>query len=265
MRLFKKFVALFIVLSLFTNCFSDFDDEGNSNLKNFVWKGLNYVYLYKDFKPDLADDRFDTDNEYNEFLGLFSGPQDLFDNLIYSPTDEFSWLETDYIALEQFLSGTSISHGMEFDLRLVPGSNTNAFGIVRYVLPNSNAEAQGVKRGDIFNGINGNQLTANNYLDVYRSDSYTINLATYDNNGTPETTDDIVTSTNESIALVKSPYTENPVYKTEIIDVGGDNVGYLMYNFFNRDFDTELNNAFGTFLSEYILFFVGDNDLLSPS
>ncbi len=167
-------------------------------------------------------------------------------------------LVDDYLALEQFLGGTSVSNGMDFDLRLVPGSNTDVFGFVRYVLPNTSAEAEGLERGDIFNTINGAPLTINNYLDIYNSSTYAIGLGTYDNNGTPETDDDTIIPGAESVTLTKAAYTENPIHTTEVINVDGNNVGYIMYNFFNRNFDEELNNAFGTFSSSNITDLVVD-------
>ena len=255
MRMFRKILLLFIATGLLYSCFSDFDDDGNSNVKDFVWKGLNYVYLYKDFKLDLTDDRFASNDEYNEYLDLFSSPEELFYDLLYEPEtiDEFSFLTSDYISLEQQLAGTTVSNGMDFSLRLVPGSETDVFGYVRYVLPNTSAETQGLQRGDIFNSINGVPLTTNNYLDVYSLNSYSIGLATYDNNGTPGfTDDDTIISGNESVSLTKSSYTENPVYNAEILNVDGNNVGYLMYNAFTANFDEQLNNAFGTFLSSNI-------------
>ncbi len=258
MQLLKKLILLVIVTGLFIGCFSDFDDDGgNANIKDFVWKGMNYIYLYKDFKPDLANDRFSDQQDYNDYLDLFSSPEELFEDLLYdnSPefADEFSILLNDYIQFEQFLGGTSVSNGMEFALYTKPDNNNEVYGIVRYVLPNTSAASQGVKRGDVFDGLNGTPLDINNYLDVYNLNSYSIDLATYDNNGTPGLTDDdSIIPGSESISLTKSAYTENPVFKTEIIDVDGSNVGYLMYNFFNRNFDTELNNAFGNFSSSNI-------------
>ena len=255
MRMIRKILLLFIATGFLYSCFSDFDDDGNSNVKDFVWKGLNAFYLYKDFKPDLADDRFASNDEYNEYLDLFSSPKELFDNLLYEPNtiDEFSFLTSDYISLEQQLSGTTVSNGMEFGLREVPGSSNELYGYVRYVLPNTSAETQGVQRGDIFHSINGATLTYSNYTDLYFTSSYTIGLGTYDNNGTPGfTDDDSVIPGTESVTLSKSSYTENPVYKTEILNIDGNNVGYLMYNAFTADFDTQLNNAFGTFLSANI-------------
>ena len=147
MKLYNKSILLFIISSLFAGCFSDFDDNDNSNVKDFVWKGMNYVYLYKDFVPDLANDRFASDLEYNDYLEDFSSPEELFDELQFSPTDEFSWLEDDYIRLEQLLSGTSVSNGMEFALYLKPQNQNEVYGIVRYVLPNTSAETNGAGYG----------------------------------------------------------------------------------------------------------------------
>lgn len=258
MQLLKKIVIFSCAATLLIGCFSDFDDDitSNSNIKSFIWGGMNLYYLYKDNVLDLANDRFSSDVDFQEYLNMFSSPESLFDNLVYdnSPefADEFSILVNDYIALEQFLSGVSVSDGMDFDLRLVPGSETDVFGFVRYVMPNTSAEDQGLERGDIFYTINGTQLNTSNYFDIFNSITYTIGLGSYDNNGTPETEDDQIIPGTESVTLTKASYTENPILKAEVVNVDGNNVGYLMYNFFNAGFDEELNNAFSTFLSSNI-------------
>jgi C-terminal processing protease CtpA/Prc len=215
---------------------------------------MNAVYLYKDNIPDLANDRFSSNQEYANYLNSFSTPEDLFESVIHQrqTVDKYSWIVDDYIALEQLFSGIVTSNGMEFGLRRVPGSNTAVFGYVRYILPNTDAESQGLQRGDVFDGIDGTSLTVSNFSSLLSPDTYTINLATYNNNGTPDTNDDTVVSGVGSISLTKMEYTKNPVFKTEIIDVGGENVGYLMYNGFTADFNSQLNNAFGNFLANNV-------------
>lgn len=261
MQLFKRIVLLALISTILQGCFSDIDDDisTNSNIKSFIWSGMNLYYLYKEDVPDLANDRFANGIELQDYMAGFSSPESLFESLVHDRqnVDKYSRLLNDYLAFEQLLVGTSVSDGMDFDLRLVPGSNTDVFGFVRYVLPNTSAEAEGLERGDIFYSINGAPLTVNNYLDIYNS-TYTIGLGTYDNNGTPETTDDAIIPGTESVTLTKAAYTENPVLKTEIINVDGNNVGYIMYNFFNRNFDEQLNNAFGTFASSNITDLVVD-------
>lgn len=250
------------MLGTVTSCFEDRDDNGifASEINDFVWKGMNAVYLYKDNIPDLANDRFTSDAEYGAYLNTFDTPEILFESLIYQRimVDKYSWIVDDYIALEQLFSGVSKSNGMEFGLRFVPGSSTDIYGYVRYVHPNTSAASQGLMRGDVFYGIDGTALTESNFSGLLSSDTYSIDLATYDNNGTPQTNDDTIIPGTESIALVKEPYTKNPVFLTDVIDVEGENVGYLMYNGFTSDFDSQLNAAFANFLGNNVQHLVVD-------
>ncbi len=263
MRFTLNVFLVIMLLGLTTSCFNDDRDDNlilASEINDFVWKGMNVVYLYKDNIPDLANDRFSSNQEYANYLNSFSTPEDLFESVIYQrqTVDKYSWIVDDYIALEQLFSGIVTSNGMEFGLRLVPGSSTDVFGYIRYILPNTSAESQGLQRGDVFDGIDGTSLTVSNFSSLLSADTYSINLATYNNNGTPDTSDDTVIPGTESVSLTKMAYTKNPVFKTEIIDVGGENVGYLMYNGFTADFDSQLNTAFGNFLSNNIQHLVLD-------
>jgi len=251
MKNLKALTLVFLTTLLLTGCFEDNDDNTISanEISDFVWKGMNVFYLYKDNIPVLANDRFSSNEEYASYLNDYATPEDLFESLIYQRqnVDKYSWIVDDYIALEQLFSGVSTSNGMEFQLFLEPNTNTQVMGIVRLVLPNSDADIKGVKRGDIFNTINGTALTTTNYSALLSTDSYAINKATYDDNGTTETTDDVVISGNESITLNKLEYSENPIYQTEILNVGGNNVGYLMYNGFTANYDSQLNDVFADF------------------
>ncbi len=262
MKIYTKLLLIIILLGMATSCFTDRDDNGvfASEINDFVWKGMNAVYLYKDDVPDLADDRFSSDQEYSDYLNTFSLPEDIFESLIYlrPSVDKFSWIVDDYIALEQLFSGVTTNNGMEFGLRFVPGSNTDVYGYVRLVLPNSNASSQGVQRGDIFYAIDDTPLTESNFNSLFSNDMYSINLATYNNNGTPQTDDDTIVPGTESISLTKVPYTENPIFLTDVLNVGGENVGYLMYNGFTSNFDGQLNDAFGNFLNSNVQHLVLD-------
>jgi C-terminal processing protease CtpA/Prc len=261
MKLLKMGLLLTLVLTL-TSCFEDRDDNAiaASEINDFVWKGMNAVYLYKDEIPDLANDRFTTVEQYGNYLNSFSDPQDLFNSLIYQPetVDRFSRLIPNYIEFEQLLAGTSKSNGLEFNLYLEPGSDTEVFGIIRLVLNNSVASNLGLQRGQIFDAINDTQLNVNNLNDLLGQDAYTLNFGTYNDNGTEQVDDDTITSTTNSQALTKETYTENPVHQTAIIDVGGENVGYLVYNGFNANFNSQLNTAFAEFQSNNVQHLVLD-------
>jgi len=237
----KLILLLLITAGLFTSCFEDTDDNPRTaselEIQNFIYRGLNFFYLYKADKPELVDDAFSSEQELNNFLSSYDSPESLFDFLIV-PEDRFSILVDDYIELENSLSGVSESNGMEYGLVRYPNNPTNVFGYVRYVLPNTDAENAGLQRGDIFNSVDGQQINENNFSELLSQNSYSIGLATFD--GTT------ITSTGETASLTKQQYTENPVYIAKTLDVQGQKIGYIMYNSFTRDFDNDLNAAFGS-------------------
>jgi hypothetical protein len=72
-------------------------------------------------------------------------PEELFDALLFKTKDKFSWID-DYLELEG-LQGTK-NNGVEFGRNIRPGSTTNIFGYVRYIINNSDASSKNIKRGD---------------------------------------------------------------------------------------------------------------------
>jgi carboxyl-terminal processing protease len=243
----KILLTLIAVATLFSSCFEDRDDTlqlaSALEIQNFIYRGLNFFYLYKADTPELANDAFASQEDLDIFLSTFSTPEDLFDFLL-SPQDRFSLLVDDYIALENALNGITLNNGMEYGLVLYPDNSGNVFGYVRYVLPNTDAASEGLQRGDIFNTVDGQQLTENNFSELLAPDTYTIGLATLEGED--------VTPTGESVELTKMEYTENPVHIAQTLTIEGQPIGYLMYNAFTRDFDPELNAAFAQFQADGI-------------
>ncbi len=232
--------SIFIVFFLI-GCSNKSDKIPNElEINDFVWRGLNDVYLWKSQVPNLDDFKFANQSQLNNYLKGFNTPESLFESLIYDRNhiDKWSLIFDDYISLENWLNGISMHNGMEFGLVHVSDNNTDIFGYVRYVLPNTSAEQNGVLRGMIFNSVNGTKLTVNNYSSLLFSNniSYSIGLATYNNNGT-------VTSTDQNINLDRIEYQENPVYLTNVVTSGSHKIGYLMYNGFYSSFDNQLNTA----------------------
>ena len=244
----KKILLLLITIStLFVSCFEDLDDNiqtaSDLDIENFIYRGLNYFYLYKADTPELANDNFANQGELNTFLNSFETPESLF-SFLKSPQDRFSLLVANYNELEDALNGVSLNNGMEFGLVYYPNNSSNVFGYIRYVLPGTDAESKNLERGMIFNSIDGQQLTDTNFSELLSLNSYQIGLATFD--GTA------ITPTGESIALVKQQYTENPILIAETLTVQGQKIGYLMYNAFTRDFDSQLNGVFAQFKADAI-------------
>jgi len=249
-------IILLFVSIILVSCFEDSDDNivFASNINDFVWKGMNATYLYKQNIEDLANNRFSSSEEYADFLNLFENPEDLFESLIYQreTIDKFSFIVDDYIALQQYLSGISNSNGMEYGLRYAPGSSYDIYGYVRYVHPNTDAEENNIQRGDVFNKINNTPLTIDNYSDLLSSDSYTVNFANYLDQNTSETSDDQIISNDINIELNKVSYEKNPIHISSIIETQNQTVGYLMFNRFIGDYNDELISVFSNFKSNNI-------------
>lgn len=221
-------------------------NNGDTDLgvHNFVYSGLNIFYLYKDEIEELATDYFTNDEDYTAYLSEFDTPEDLFESLL-SPKDRFSILVPNFRELEKELSGITKNHGMDYGLGRFTGSD-GVFGYVRYVLPNTSAEEEGVERGMLFYEIDGEEMNLDNYSQLLRKDSYTISLAEIQLINGQST----VVPLNKTATLTKVEYTEDPIYLHKVIDVGGQKIGYLMYNAYTSSFDSDLNDVFGEFKAE---------------
>lgn len=239
------FLLLLTVSTLLVSCFKDNDDSiqpaSAVEIQEFIWRGLNFFYLYKADTPELADDAFTTNDEFIAFLNTFSSPENFFD-FLKSPQDRFSLLVSDFTELENALAGITINNGMEFGLIFYPDNSGNVFGYVRYILPNSDAESKGLQRGIIFNTIDGQQINEDNFSGLLSPDTYTIGLATFDGQN--------ITPTGESVELTKSEFMEDPIHVSTTLDINGQKIGYLMYNAFTNEFDAQLNSVFAQFLTD---------------
>ncbi len=238
MKKISTFLALLLISAFAFQSCEDMDDNAVP-VNDFIWKGLNLYYLWQPEVPDLADDRFANQAQLNTYLQSFSSPEGLFESLLYQRNviDKYSVLVPDFNVLEAALQGVVKSNGVEFGLVYTDESQTGIFGYVRYILPDTDAATKDIHRGDIFYAIDGTPLTISNYVSLLSADTYTLNLADYN--------DGVVTPNGESVTLTKTQYAENPVYYTDVITVGDKNIGYLMYNGFFSTYDSELNNAFG--------------------
>lgn len=261
MKTSKILLSIIVLSTVLTSCFEDRDDNpaNTIDINNFVYRGMDSYYLYRDLVDDLIEDKANS-SDFQNYLSGFNSPEALFESLIYDRqnVDRFSWIVDDYIALEQQFDGVSKSNGMEFGLQRYTANSDAIFGVVRFILPNTSAESNGLQRGDLFNAVNGTQLTVSNWRSLLGQDNFTLNLAQYNNNGTSTIDDDTIDASSNTIELSAIQYTENSVFKTEILQVEGENVGYLMYNGFTPSFDTALNAAFGEFQANNIQHLVLD-------
>ncbi|MCH2654992.1 MAG: S41 family peptidase [Flavobacteriales bacterium] len=221
--------------------FREYDFE----IEDFIWEALNTYYYWQDTVPDLADNRFNSQKSYASFLSRSNENQEqLFESLLFDK-DRFSWIVSDYTALENQLRRVYTTSGMILGLERI-GESNDLFAYVRYVLPDSDASEKNIKRGDLFLSINNEQLTMDNYRDLLSSDVelFSIQLA--------QISGQTVTPTGISVDLVKAEIQENPIHIHKLIELNNAKIGYLMYNGFVADFDDQLESAFAEFQTQGI-------------
>lgn len=253
----KNFPLLFAFFALmFTSCSKD-DENFEQNLtseksvevaenpelevEDFIYTGLNEIYLYKADVSVLGDDFFKTEDDRLDYLAGFTSPEALFESL-KSSSDRFSFISDDYEALEDSFDGVSSSTaGMNFGLGRISGTE-NLFAFLQYIVPNTPAAEAGLARGTVFTEINGKKMTLSNIESLLDSDTFTINIGSIEGG--------MLTLTDETVTLNQTSYTTNPVHLVKTLDINGKKVGYIMYNSFTATFDKELNQAFAKLKGE---------------
>ena len=268
----QKYLLLFLTLGLlFTNCNNDDDIVPETEqeeerpeqptatvedypVQDFMWQAMNFWYFWLDDVPNLADDKFDSldDPAYVEFLASEDNPADFIENQLLFPEDRFTFYSDNYVELTQALSGISESNGMEFELFRY-GDGNDVAGIVRYIAKGSDAETKDIERGEIFIGVNGENLfqdrndsSNSNLFELLagpNSSEYTLNMA--------DIVDGEIVPNDKEVTLTKvANFAENPILVDTVLTVGSSKIAYLMYNQFLNEYDEELNEAFGKFVSE---------------
>ncbi len=246
----KKYILIFGAAALLASCSRDEDPVPQTNpetavtpvrANDFVWKGLNSWYYWQKNVPTLGDSYFKTPTEYANFVNS-KKTDDLFYSLLYDypNKDRFSWIVPDYKTLIAQFNGVSKNSGMDLSLYLKNSGNTDVVALINYIVPNSPAAAAGLKRGDVLSAVNGAPLTVNNYTALF-SDNFSVTVA----QNVSVTSAGITTSGSaKTVSITAVVLEENPVAYYETKKINGKNIGYLVYNGFQSNYNDELNAAF---------------------
>ena len=268
----SQVLILLVVFSLLVSCSSsdigyreeiqpatnlDTDDvainlEGELQISDFVWKGLNQYYYWQEEVPALSDDKKNDVKAYAQYINQNPEPEEFFESLKHE-NDRFSWIQDDYVELENTLQGVYATNGVEFGLLRACQNCNEIVGFVKYILEDSDAEGKNIQRGDLFTGVNGTVLTVDNYRNLLFGEelTYSLNMA--------EVNDGTLVNNGVVVELTKiENFETNPIQISSIIPYSpGEteytgNIGYLMYNQFVLDKSDELNAVFGEFKAEGI-------------
>ena len=168
-----------------------------------------------------------------------SDPKVFFSKLLYKTDDKWSYITNDYQSLTNSFQGISKSFGHHYKLFKEQSSN-KVFGVVEYVAPGSPADSAGIQRGDVFNAINDTPLDTINYVGLlFGTDSYKVGFA--------DLTNGKAIPNGKSAELTAESLQEDPVFYRNVYEIGGEKIGYLVYNQFISGYNDELRNVFADF------------------
>ena len=222
------------------------DFEGDLEISDFVWKSLNQYYYWQKEVPKLSDSISGDIQTYSELIFKNKDPKVFFESLIY-PDDNFSLIEDNYSDLENLFQGIVASNGVEFGLLFACVNCRQLIGYVKYIVPGSDASTKNIKRGDLFSGVNGVQLTIDNYNELLFNDKldYSLNMVSINNGVFVNNGIEIFLSKEENLEI-------NPILINQVLDIENTKIGYLVYNQFVADKSLQLNQIFGDFKNEGI-------------
>ncbi len=240
----KRFLFYIAILFLFmvSSCSHDDDitstvdssDENESTeisdeiiaINQWIYENLPIYYLWNDQIPEID---YTQEND----------PEVYFEKLLYVEEDKWSWITSDYAALEDEFNGEPVTMGYDPSFYLY-GDGRDVFIVVNFVYPDSPSEEAGLERGDIILSINNMELDTANYYELYSGTAYTVELG--------ESLGGAMGYTGESLNLEASVISNDPAIYHDIFTIDEDKIGYLVYvEFVSGSSDQFLSTLDGIF------------------
>lgn len=228
------------VLSVLSGCSKDDSgvDEEDPKLASLTVQKVNTFIMSYMLDGYLWNDKIPAN------INIFyeTNPFTLFDKIKYKD-DQWSLLTDDIDGLNGSISGVNTTFG--YSLAFNKFTNTDSyFAVVCFVYPETPADKAGVKRGDILMRMNGKEITADNYTDLFYTSSIELQYG--------ELTGNQVRLTDKIISLTAVKMYEDPVNAFRIIKQDNHKVGYLAYTDYVEDSYSKLSEVFEEFKKENI-------------
>lgn len=203
----------------FTACNDDNDTppsptlSDNQYVNKWIKEEMNDWYYWTDEIPQNIDDNKSPDEYFNSLLKPY--------NTTTHDGDRYSWIRSNYAELINSLSGISRDIGFEY-YTIYDDNDQFDFIAVVYVKIGSDAEKQGLKRGDIIEKVDGVTVTEDNNGSILRSGANGYTLTIKD-------------KTEPITVQVMDNFAEYPIYYSKVLTVDNKKIGYLVYNGFMED------------------------------
>lgn len=230
----RTLFALLIGFLVFAACDPTHVDEEEDNgqapavtqrVNQYMLDLMEEVYLWESHIPTNLDIRYEMD----EF--------DFFEKLCYRTEDNWSFITDDVDALLEGGEGVETTFG--YALIFYQFSNSDSyFAVVQYVYPNTPAAKAGLKRGSIILNVDGADITANNYTNLYYNQAVLLTLGVLEG-GT--------VYAGEKVAMTAEKLSLNPVVADTVLTDGTHKVGYICYTDYYLNSAEQFNAVFAEF------------------
>lgn len=171
-------------------------------------------------------------------LNYFLEPQSFLDAAKSEKDNGISSVDT-------LLTASTPSYGFDYSLSQVPDNDTAYYAMVTYVVPESPAAEAGLKRGEWIMMVNNDYITKKNETILTEGESkdivigkYTVHTETGEDGTETETAE--VVKDRESVLPATRPVTDAVIPASTIVQHNNSNIGYLAYNSFDTESDTQL-------------------------
>jgi len=212
---------------------------------DFVWKALNSWYYWQKDVPYLRDD-FKNSAEYEPFVSSRKTDA-LFHELLYHKLDRNSWIMKDGNTVRVASNGIASVNNTGFDFSLLRDATNRTFAFVNYVIPGTAAKNAGIKRGDVIIKVNGSLLNDSNIRQLNAA-QVSVSVAENAKVDDSKPTKTIEYSGEKTYNLMATGYVrENPFYFRWVITDYPKNIGYIVYNSFDKNYNSLLNSTFKWF------------------
>ena len=195
-----------------------------NTVSQFVYDGMSLFYLWADEMVNKKPSEADTI------------PKEYFKGILNSIDREhgWSWITDDiYGLLKDFEGEETDAFGFSPTVLWANEAKTKLVAFVRYVYPNTPASEVGLKRGDVITKINGQEITASNYLTLYGANQETTFTVLDQNFTNPK-----------EVQITPRSFSTDPVLFSDIYEIDGKKIAYLFYTGFNNKYNNSLYEAF---------------------
>ena len=225
-----------------------------SEVNQWIYSYMDQNYLWNEPISELT---LNGNASYDKFLESILKGVDALDNL---NRDDGHWSNGKRQYFYSYIERSSATASRAFDetdtgsgitylsATYAPGSTSEVWLLPAIVVPGSPADKAGIKRGDAISKVNGTTITTSNYqtlAEKLKNGDVTVTHLTLNFNSSGSITGYDAT---DNLQIDKVEFEDPAIYKSTLLTLSsGKKVGYLLYMYFDMDYDNKLIDIFKQF------------------